>query len=252
MLSARKGCARWSAPSTASGSKKVRARSVQNGSHCIAAGVHGLVTSASPLTRNVPPVVTAATSAVVGAAVSAGALEVDAPAPDVAGAAVATGTVASVAAPPSSFLSLHAAASTAKANSATPRLRAVARRAMIVSPLVATPMRSTATIAISHGRSSSCAPLRFAAVAKKSSLGRLAALRVKPGASVDLGRYDTDARFGWHEESAEAELQNVKIELDKLQQRLYDEGQRSLLLVTQARDAAGKDGTIRSIFSGLN
>ena len=44
----------------------------------------------------------------------------------------------------------------------------------------------------------------------------------------------------------------MKLELDELQQRLSAESKRSLLLVLQALDAAGKDGTIRSIFSGLN
>ena len=33
---------------------------------------------------------------------------------------------------------------------------------------------------------------------------------------------------------------------------LAAESKRSLLLILQARDAAGKDGTVRSIFSGLN
>ena len=37
-----------------------------------------------------------------------------------------------------------------------------------------------------------------------------------------------------------------------LHQRLYAEGTRSLLLVLQGLDASGKDGVIRSVFSGLN
>jgi PPK2 family polyphosphate:nucleotide phosphotransferase len=37
-----------------------------------------------------------------------------------------------------------------------------------------------------------------------------------------------------------------------MQQRLAAEATRSVLLVLQARDAAGKDGTIRTILSGLN
>ena len=37
-----------------------------------------------------------------------------------------------------------------------------------------------------------------------------------------------------------------------LQNRLFAEGGQSLLVVLQAMDAAGKDGTIRSIFTGLN
>jgi polyphosphate kinase 2 (PPK2 family) len=67
-----------------------------------------------------------------------------------------------------------------------------------------------------------------------------------------LKKCDPDDKLGWRKETALAELERVKVELDKLQQRLYAESKRSLLLVLQARDAAGKDGTIRSIFSGLN
>ena len=44
----------------------------------------------------------------------------------------------------------------------------------------------------------------------------------------------------------------MKTRLDALQERLAAEGTRSVLLVLQAMDAAGKDGTIRSILSGLN
>ncbi|QEC49410.1 polyphosphate kinase 2 family protein [Baekduia soli] len=40
--------------------------------------------------------------------------------------------------------------------------------------------------------------------------------------------------------------------LAELQERLYAEGTRSLLIVLQAMDAAGKDGTIAHVMSGLN
>ncbi len=81
------------------------------------------------------------------------------------------------------------------------------------------------------------------------------ALRVKDtkgGKSFDLDDHDPADTLGWHKESAKAELDAVKIKLDALQQRLYAENQRSVLLVLQAMDAAGKDGTIRAILSGLN
>lgn len=41
-------------------------------------------------------------------------------------------------------------------------------------------------------------------------------------------------------------------ELSKLQQRLYARNQHGVLLVFQAMDAAGKDGTIRAVLSGVN
>ncbi|NNC84109.1 MAG: polyphosphate kinase 2 family protein [Flavobacteriales bacterium] len=40
--------------------------------------------------------------------------------------------------------------------------------------------------------------------------------------------------------------------LDELQQRLYGHARHSLLIVFQAMDAAGKDSTIRAVFSGMN
>lgn len=77
-------------------------------------------------------------------------------------------------------------------------------------------------------------------------------LRVAPGETVSLRSRPTDTTLGWHRETAETELEEVKRRLDVLQQRLYAEERRSVLLVLQAMDAAGKDGTIRSILSGLN
>ena len=48
----------------------------------------------------------------------------------------------------------------------------------------------------------------------------------------------------------EAETQSVKdgCEIDQLQDKLYAEGKRSLLVVLQGTDTAGKDGTIRHVF----
>jgi PPK2 family polyphosphate:nucleotide phosphotransferase len=40
--------------------------------------------------------------------------------------------------------------------------------------------------------------------------------------------------------------------LDELQERLYAEGRQALLVVLQALDAAGKDGTIEHVMSGVN
>jgi len=40
--------------------------------------------------------------------------------------------------------------------------------------------------------------------------------------------------------------------MDKLQYLLYADGDQSLLVVLQALDAAGKDGVVRHLFSGMN
>lgn len=50
----------------------------------------------------------------------------------------------------------------------------------------------------------------------------------------------------------EAELDNLVKRLDELQQRLFADGRFALLCVFQAMDAAGKDSTIRKVFSGVN
>lgn len=86
----------------------------------------------------------------------------------------------------------------------------------------------------------------------RSTTALLKELRVAPGSKVDLGERSTKATLGFHKESADAELQETKLAIDLLQQRLFAEHRRSVLLVVQAMDAAGKDGTIRLVLSGLN
>jgi len=80
----------------------------------------------------------------------------------------------------------------------------------------------------------------------------IARMRVSNPKSFELKKFDPAETFGWHKDAAADALQDVKVHLDLLQQRLAAENKRSLLLILQARDAAGKDGTVRSIFSGLN
>jgi len=53
-------------------------------------------------------------------------------------------------------------------------------------------------------------------------------------------------------EAASRELASLLEELSSLQERLYAEGRRSVLLVLQGLDASGKDGTIRAVFRGVN
>ena len=81
---------------------------------------------------------------------------------------------------------------------------------------------------------------------------RIAALRVSNPKLFQIKQCNPADTLGWHKEAAATELEHVKLKLDEMQQRLAAEATRSVLLVLQARDAAGKDGTIRSILSGLN
>jgi PPK2 family polyphosphate:nucleotide phosphotransferase len=75
----------------------------------------------------------------------------------------------------------------------------------------------------------------------------------EPGAKVRLSKIDP-SYTGKHEshEKALPEIQKNVARMDKLQYLLYADGSQSLLVVLQALDAAGKDGVIRHVFSGMN
>lgn len=81
--------------------------------------------------------------------------------------------------------------------------------------------------------------------------------RVKPGGKLSLKRYDPDDT-GDHKkndqgkEKAKAETAKLIAVLDGLQERLYANATRSLLIVLQGMDTSGKDGTIKSVMSGVN
>lgn len=49
-----------------------------------------------------------------------------------------------------------------------------------------------------------------------------------------------------------AETEQLKEQLNDLQNLLYAEGKHAVLMIIQGMDASGKDGTIRKVFSGLN
>lgn len=67
-----------------------------------------------------------------------------------------------------------------------------------------------------------------------------------------LERIDPGDTLGLSREEAEALLARNKEALGHLGYRLYAEGRRSLLIVLQAMDAAGKDGVVRHVLTGLN
>jgi PPK2 family polyphosphate:nucleotide phosphotransferase len=79
-------------------------------------------------------------------------------------------------------------------------------------------------------------------------------LRVEPGADVDLARdYDPAFKGGGLRKRDASEYLDAGVELlADYQDRLAAEGRRGLLIVLQGIDAAGKDGTIRHVMSGVN
>ena len=77
---------------------------------------------------------------------------------------------------------------------------------------------------------------------------------VPEGATIDLGEIDTgstEGAPGKKKETHEAS-EELKVQLIELQERLWAENTRSVLLCLQALDAGGKDGAIRKVFSGVN
>jgi len=78
--------------------------------------------------------------------------------------------------------------------------------------------------------------------------------RVQPGAKIKLKDFDPDdtSQFSDGKQAGLARLAELTQKLDGLQSVLYAEHKRKVLIVLQALDAGGKDGTIRSLLSGIN
>jgi len=76
---------------------------------------------------------------------------------------------------------------------------------------------------------------------------------VEPGSKVKLGKIDPGFT-GKHQsrDSTVAEIAKQVERIDRLQYLLYADAGQSLLIVLQGLDAAGKDGTIRQLFSSMN
>jgi PPK2 family polyphosphate:nucleotide phosphotransferase len=78
-------------------------------------------------------------------------------------------------------------------------------------------------------------------------------LLVKPGKPAALAERDPAATLGLSgKDAAGEEASRLAGELRGLQERLYAEGRRALLVVLQGLDASGKDGAVRSVFAGVN
>ena len=76
---------------------------------------------------------------------------------------------------------------------------------------------------------------------------------VEPDSKIKLSNYDPDDTGDLNSKSkADKLLEQHREKLSTLQDLMYAEAKHSLLVVLQAMDAAGKDGTIRHIFTGVN
>jgi PPK2 family polyphosphate:nucleotide phosphotransferase len=78
----------------------------------------------------------------------------------------------------------------------------------------------------------------------------MSALRIPPGRPVSLADHDPrDASLLGEEAAARAGIVEDAKAIDALQDRLYAEGRRALLVILQGTDTSGKDGTIRNVFN---
>jgi len=76
----------------------------------------------------------------------------------------------------------------------------------------------------------------------------------KPGARVNLSDWDPNDKRGFEggKKTSGKKLQDLNIVLEELQELLYAEHKHKILVVLQGMDTAGKDGTIRHVFEGVN
>jgi PPK2 family polyphosphate:nucleotide phosphotransferase len=78
--------------------------------------------------------------------------------------------------------------------------------------------------------------------------------RVRPGERVRLSQVDPEATPGFEgvKDDGQRKLAKLTVRLGKFQELLYAEHRHAVLVVLQGMDTAGKDGTIRRVFTGVN
>ena len=81
---------------------------------------------------------------------------------------------------------------------------------------------------------------------------KISKYQVEPGHEISL--HDWEPRYNGGLERAEAEARTtaLNLRLESLQELLYAQGKHKILIVIQATDTGGKDGTIRHVFDKVN
>jgi PPK2 family polyphosphate:nucleotide phosphotransferase len=85
-----------------------------------------------------------------------------------------------------------------------------------------------------------------------AATGLRAHLVVEPGSRAGLAKRDPGATFGWTKERALPRIAADLTRLSAVQERLWAERKRRVLVVLQGIDASGKDGTIKHVMSAFN
>jgi PPK2 family polyphosphate:nucleotide phosphotransferase len=77
-------------------------------------------------------------------------------------------------------------------------------------------------------------------------------ITINSGKDFELHKLKTNYTAGLEKEATKAIMEEHKAEIAKLQDVLYASDKHAVLMIFQAMDAAGKDGTIRHVMSGVN
>jgi len=80
----------------------------------------------------------------------------------------------------------------------------------------------------------------------------IAKLQARHDGKFQLRKHSPGDTFGVSKPDAEAAAEKHIKRLERLHELLYAEGKHALLIVLQGMDAAGKDGTIKHVMSGVN
>lgn len=84
---------------------------------------------------------------------------------------------------------------------------------------------------------------------KKEFLKKIIA---NPGDKHKVSQFDTEYTAGFKKEEAVDLLRQNTDRLSEIQNKLYAQDKYAVLIIFQAMDAAGKDGTIKHVMSGIN
>lgn len=76
--------------------------------------------------------------------------------------------------------------------------------------------------------------------------------KVPQSGKIVLNDFDTSQKGDLEKESSLEILEDLKVELFKLQEKLYADNSKALLIIFQAMDSGGKDSAIKHVMSGLN
>lgn len=78
--------------------------------------------------------------------------------------------------------------------------------------------------------------------------------RIRPGTKVKLTDFDPsgETELAGDKERGLALLEQMKSDLQELQRMFYAGRRHRLLIILQGMDGSGKDGTVRSVFSGID